>query len=120
MLSIHHNYRLDFIGESREAMYFFEYMNKKLLEKIVKIVQVVIRWKCYNRYMKKGGIDMAQFTKDMTIGEMLQMNPAVAPVLMEAGMHCLGCPSAQGESLEEAAMVHGIDVDDLMGKLAEL
>lgn len=72
------------------------------------------------RNEKKGGIDMAQFTKDMTIGEMLQMNPAVAPVLMEAGMHCLGCPSAQGESLEEAAMVHGIDVDDLMGKLAEL
>ena len=70
--------------------------------------------------IKKGGIDMAQFTKDMTIGEMLQMNPAVAPVLMEAGMHCLGCPSAQGESLEEAAMVHGIDVDELMGKLAEL
>lgn len=63
---------------------------------------------------------MAQFTKDMTIGEMLQTNPAVAPVLMEAGMHCLGCPSAQGESLEEAALVHGIDVDELMKKLAEL
>lgn len=63
---------------------------------------------------------MALYTKDMTIGEALQTNPAVAPVLMEAGMHCLGCPSAQGESLEEAAMVHGIDVDDLMAKLAEL
>lgn len=63
---------------------------------------------------------MAQFTKEMTIGEMLQKNPAVAPVLMEAGMHCLGCPSAQGESLEEAALVHGIDIDELMAKLAEL
>lgn len=63
---------------------------------------------------------MAQFTKEMTIGEMLQQNPAVAPVLMEAGMHCLGCPSAQGESLEEAALVHGIDIDELMAKLAEL
>ncbi len=63
---------------------------------------------------------MAEFTKDMTIGEMLRTNPAVAPVLMEAGMHCLGCPSAQAESLEEAAMVHGIDIDELMAKLAEL
>ncbi len=43
MLSIHHNYRLNFIGESIEAMYFFEYMNKKLMEKIVKIVQHVLR-----------------------------------------------------------------------------
>ena len=52
---------------------------------------------------------MAQVSKDMTIGEVLAMNPEVAPILMEIGMHCLGCPSAQMESLEEAAMVHGID-----------
>ena len=57
---------------------------------------------------------MANITKDMTIGEILRTNPAVAPVLLEAGMHCLGCPSAQGESLEEAAMVHGIDADELV------
>ena len=57
---------------------------------------------------------MADITKDMTIGEMLRTNPGVAPVLMEAGMHCLGCPSAQAESLAEAAMVHGIDIDNLM------
>lgn len=63
---------------------------------------------------------MAEITKDMTIGEILKSNPAVAPILMEAGMHCLGCPSAQGESLEEAAMVHGIDVDELMSKIAAL
>ncbi len=63
---------------------------------------------------------MAEFTKDMTIGEMLRTNPAVAPVLLEAGMHCLGCPSAQAESLEEAAMVHGIDINDLMAKLNAL
>ena len=50
---------------------------------------------------------MAQITKEMTIGEILRANPEVAPILMEAGMHCLGCPSAQGGSLEEAAMVHG-------------
>lgn len=57
---------------------------------------------------------MAEITKDMTIGEILRANPEVAPVLMEAGMHCLGCPSAQGETLEEAAMVHGMDIDELM------
>lgn len=63
---------------------------------------------------------MAAITKDMTIGEILRVNPEVAPVLMEAGMHCLGCPSAQGESLEEAAMVHGMDIEDLMSKIAAL
>lgn len=60
---------------------------------------------------------MAQISKDMTIGEILRTNPEVAPVLMEAGMHCLGCPSAQAESLEEAAMVHGMNIDDLMAKI---
>ena len=50
---------------------------------------------------------MAEITKDMTIGEILRTTPDVAPILMNAGMHCLGCPSAQGESLEEAAMLDG-------------
>lgn len=63
---------------------------------------------------------MAQITKEMTIGEILRANPEVAPILMEAGMHCLGCPSAQGESLEEAAMVHGMDIEDLMSKIVAL
>ena len=63
---------------------------------------------------------MAGITKDMSIGEILQANPKVAPILMEAGMHCLGCPSAQGETLEEAAMVHGMDADDLMKKIEAL
>ena len=49
-----------------------------------------------------------EVTKTMTIGELLQVAPQTAPVLMEVGMHCLGCPASQGESLEEAAMVHGI------------
>ncbi len=57
---------------------------------------------------------MGEITKDMTIGEILQANPNVVPVLLEAGMHCLGCPASQAESLEEAAMVHGIDVDELV------
>ena len=63
---------------------------------------------------------MSGITKEMTIGEILRANPDVAPVLMEAGMHCLGCPSAQGESLEEAAMVHGMDIDALMDSIAKL
>ena len=60
---------------------------------------------------------MTGITKDMTIGDILRANPQVAPVLMEAGMHCLGCPASQGESLEEAAMVHGINIDDLMAAI---
>ena len=63
---------------------------------------------------------MSEITKDMTIGEILRTNPDVAPILMNAGMHCLGCPSAQGESLEEAAMVHGMDIDELMAQIAAL
>ena len=56
-------------------------------------------------------------TKDMTIGQLLSVAPMVAPVLMEVGMHCLGCPSAQAETLEEAAMVHGLDADLLVEKI---
>jgi len=55
--------------------------------------------------------------KDMTIGQLLASYPQVAPILMEIGMHCLGCPSAQAETLEEAAMVHGIDADLLIEKM---
>lgn len=58
-----------------------------------------------------------QVTKEMTIGELVTTHPMVAPILMEIGMHCLGCPSAQAESLEEAAMVHGIDADLLIEKI---
>ena len=52
-------------------------------------------------------------SKDMTIGELLKVDANIAAILMRAGMHCIGCPSAQGESLAEAAMVHGMDVDML-------
>lgn len=63
---------------------------------------------------------MIEITKEMTIGELLQKAPQAAPVLMEIGMHCLGCPSAQGESIEEAAMVHGLDAVDLVAKINEV
>ena len=58
-----------------------------------------------------------EVTKTMTIGELLQVAPQTAPVLMEVGMHCLGCPSSQMESLEEAAMVHGLDADVLVAQI---
>ncbi len=63
---------------------------------------------------------MAAITKETTIGEALMSNPEIAPILMNAGMHCLGCPASQGESLEEAAMVHGIDIDQMMEQIAAL
>ena len=60
-----------------------------------------------------------QISKDMLIGALVQMDDCVAPVLMRAGMHCLGCPASQAESLEEACMVHGIDCDVLVSQLNE-
>ncbi len=62
---------------------------------------------------------MAEISKEMTIGEILATAPNIAPLLMGVGMHCLGCPASQGESLEEAAMVHGINIDELMQYLEE-
>ena len=56
-------------------------------------------------------------TSDMTIGELIRMDQNIVPILMRAGMHCIGCPSSQMESLEEAAMVHGMDVDILVQQL---
>ena len=56
-------------------------------------------------------------TKDMLIGEVVSKYPETIEILMGAGMHCLGCPSSQMESLAEAAMVHGIDVNELIDRL---
>ena len=62
---------------------------------------------------------MAQVTKQMLIGELLQLDPNIAGVLMRAGMHCIGCPSSQMESLEEACVVHGISCEQLVNALNE-
>ena len=62
----------------------------------------------------KGGHPMAKVTKDTMIGELLQINADIAPLLLGIGMHCLGCPSSQMETIAEAAMVHGINPDDLV------
>ena len=62
---------------------------------------------------------MAKVTKDMLIGQLLALNPNIAAILMRAGMHCIGCPASQGETLEEACMIHGIDVQDIVDELNE-
>ena len=60
---------------------------------------------------------MAKITKDTIIGSILDIAPETAPVFLSIGMHCLGCPSARGETVEQACMVHGVDVNDLLAKL---
>lgn len=60
---------------------------------------------------------MAQVTKDTLIGEALMMNMNIAEILMESGMHCVGCPASQGETIDEACMVHGMDSDELIKKI---
>ena len=58
-----------------------------------------------------------QVTKDMTIGELLMMDGSAGAILMQNGMPCVGCPSAAGETLEEASMVHGMDIDKLLSDI---
>lgn len=60
-----------------------------------------------------------EITKATTMGEMLQYDMGIAYVLMEAGMHCVGCPSSIGESLGEACMVHGLNADEVMANIQE-
>ena len=55
--------------------------------------------------------------KNTKIGELLEMAPEKADILLEAGMHCLGCPASQAETIEEACEVHGIDVEEIIKKL---
>lgn len=66
--------------------------------------------------MKKKKIEA---TKDMQIGELLRLNPNVKDILIGFGLHCLGCPMSQMETLEEAAMVHGVDTDLMLDKINE-
>ncbi len=58
-----------------------------------------------------------EFKKETTIGEILEKAPEKAEILLEIGMHCLGCPSAQIETIEQACEVHGVDVNELLTKL---
>ncbi len=63
---------------------------------------------------------MAQITKDTIIGDILDIAPQTAPIFFSIGMHCLGCPASRGETVEEACMVHGVDVNELLEKLNSL
>ena len=56
-------------------------------------------------------------TKDMCIGDILDLDEGTAPFFLEMGMHCLGCPSARGKSLEEACAIHVTDCDELVSKI---
>lgn len=60
-----------------------------------------------------------QVSKDMRIIEILNVDYDIVPILLNEGMHCIGCPSAQGETLEEAAYVHGLDPDAITDKINE-
>ena len=62
---------------------------------------------------------MAKVTKDMTIAEVLMIDRETAPIFMQFGMHCLGCPASSGETIEQASMVHGINADELVDALNE-
>lgn len=61
--------------------------------------------------------EKTMITKDMLIGDILRLDGGLAPILLEMGMHCLGCPSSQMESLSDACMVHGVDADEMAAKL---
>ncbi|MBP3435436.1 MAG: DUF1858 domain-containing protein [Clostridia bacterium] len=58
-----------------------------------------------------------QITKETLIGDILDMDRTTAPYFLEMGMHCLGCPSARGETLEQACAVHGVNADELVAKI---
>ena len=60
---------------------------------------------------------MAQITQDMIISDIIGIDRGLAPILMRHGMNCVGCPAAQGESLEQAAMVHGMDVEGIVEEM---
>ena len=61
-----------------------------------------------------GGILIMTITKDTVIGDILKIAPQAAPLFMGIGMHCLGCPASRGETVEQACMVHGVNVDALL------
>lgn len=60
-----------------------------------------------------------EITKQTTMGDMLEYDRGIAVILMQSGMHCVGCPASIGESLEEACMVHGIDCDTVLNQINE-
>lgn len=68
-------------------------------------------------YSKKERSNIMEITKNTIIGDILDMDFDAAPYFLEIGMHCLGCPSARSETIEEACAVHGTDPEELVAKL---
>lgn len=60
---------------------------------------------------------MTEIKKDTIIGDVLNIAPEAAPLLLNIGMHCLGCPASRGETVEQACMVHGVDTDSLLKEI---
>ena len=60
---------------------------------------------------------MIEITRDTIIGDILDVAPQTAPIFLSIGLHCLGCPSSRGETVEEACMVHGVDADEFLDAL---
>ena len=73
----------------------------------------------FNMLKKEEHKDAKQVTRDTIIGDILDMDQTTAPFFLEMGMHCLGCPSSRGETVEQACMVHGVNADELVAKLNE-
>ena len=73
----------------------------------------------FNMLKKEEHKDAKQVTRETIIGDILDMDQTTAPYFMEIGMHCLGCPSSRGETVEEACMVHGVDCDKLLALVNE-
>ena len=61
-----------------------------------------------------------EITKDMIIGDLLEAKPEAAEILLSMGMHCLGCPSARGETIGQACEVHGVDVNEILDQINSL
>ena len=71
----------------------------------------------FNMLKKEEHKDAKQVTRETIIGDILDMDQTTAPFFLEMGMHCLGCPSSRGETVEQACMVHGVDPDELCAEL---
>ena len=71
----------------------------------------------FNSIRKNHDSEPFQVTRQTVIGDILDMDSTTAPYFMEIGMHCLGCPASRGETVEEACMVHGVEVEDLLAKV---
>lgn len=63
------------------------------------------------------GDEKMEITVETTMGEMLEYDMGIAYILMQCGMHCVGCPSSIGESLEEACAVHGLDPEEVLAQI---